>query len=88
MDPCNRTQAIIQAQYVGTIYLFHTSGSYDSLVIAMKTKPRKMLLYIPQNNVLTEVYKYTMMSQSNTTNFTMFIIVLGQHVLKHAALVQ
>jgi len=23
---------------------------------------------------------YTMMSQSNTTNFIMFIIVLGQHV--------
>jgi len=50
-------QAIIQAQYVGTniSVTLHTSGFHDSLVIAMKTKPRKMLLYIPQNTVLTEV---------------------------------
>jgi len=26
------------------------------------------------------IYKYTMMSQSNTTNFIIFIIVLGQNV--------
>ena len=29
---------------------------------------------------VTQIYKYTMMYQSNTKKFIVFIIVLGQHV--------
>jgi len=41
----------------------------------MKVQMASKLLMLPNL-----IYKYTMMYQSNTKNFIMFVIVLGQHV--------
>jgi len=46
-NPC----IICRYYYLSLSITLHNPGSHGSLVIAIKTKPKKILLYIPQNTV-------------------------------------